>query len=404
MANLFAANDIKNLANSLKLFVREQKKDLGNRIAPCFVGEKELSNILEVAFESTLQREEGRFHRFTIIAEASSAGKRRKRGSRVTRKPYLFSRNLDYTIRNIRLLSTALDGTSTEIFVRLDHESRPKIIGFGDDFEVEGWVIESLDMGKMRFSVRFVVASTTVEVQIAIIDGTRIRFFDDTGDSYRSVLTSVLCTSSLFDKFADAITATPEQDLIQDYFKLIEWMSRHRHGGCLLFVTDAKWKQCVQKPMILQCLPKYDEIKTWTSRRGEYWNFDGKDNIPIEYSVADVNAEEALKRLSQLTALDGATIITKDFEVLTFGANLKPVNAKRRPDLILCRSPFRNIPEKEVRFEEIGGTRHKSACQFVFDQRESVAIVASQDGHVSVIYWDDEIKKLRALQNAEYLA
>jgi DNA integrity scanning protein DisA with diadenylate cyclase activity len=151
-------------------------------------------------------------------------------------------------------------------------------------------------------------------------------------------------------------------------------------------------------------MPKYDEIKTWTSRRGEYWNFDGKDNIPIEYSVADVNAEEALKRLSQLTALDGATIITKDFEVLAFGANLKPVNAKRRPDLILCRSPFRNIPEKDVRFEEIGGTRHKSACQFVYDQRESVAIVASQDGHVSVIYWDEEIKKLRALQNAEYLA
>ncbi len=36
---------------------------------------------------------------------------------------------------------------------------------------------------------------------------------------------------------------------------------------------------------------------------------------------------------------------------------------------------------------ELGGTRHLSAAQFVHDQRDSVALVASQDGHFTVFAW-----------------
>ena len=36
---------------------------------------------------------------------------------------------------------------------------------------------------------------------------------------------------------------------------------------------------------------------------------------------------------------------------------------------------------------ELGGTRHLSAAQFVHDQRDAVALVASQDGHFTVFAW-----------------
>ena len=36
---------------------------------------------------------------------------------------------------------------------------------------------------------------------------------------------------------------------------------------------------------------------------------------------------------------------------------------------------------------ELGGTRHLSAAQFVQDQRDAVALVASQDGHFTVFAW-----------------
>ena len=35
----------------------------------------------------------------------------------------------------------------------------------------------------------------------------------------------------------------------------------------------------------------------------------------------------------------------------------------------------------------IGGTRHLSAAQFVHDQRDAIALVASQDGRFTVFAW-----------------
>jgi hypothetical protein len=37
--------------------------------------------------------------------------------------------------------------------------------------------------------------------------------------------------------------------------------------------------------------------------------------------------------------------------------------------------------------EELGGTRHLSAAQFVHDQRDSIALVASQDGRFTILEW-----------------
>ena len=36
---------------------------------------------------------------------------------------------------------------------------------------------------------------------------------------------------------------------------------------------------------------------------------------------------------------------------------------------------------------EIGGTRHLSAAQFVHDQPDALALVASQDGHFTIFSW-----------------
>jgi DNA integrity scanning protein DisA with diadenylate cyclase activity len=40
-----------------------------------------------------------------------------------------------------------------------------------------------------------------------------------------------------------------------------------------------------------------------------------------------------------------------------------------------------------VPLTQLGGTRHLSAAQFVSDQRDALAMVASQDGHFTVFTW-----------------
>jgi len=42
---------------------------------------------------------------------------------------------------------------------------------------------------------------------------------------------------------------------------------------------------------------------------------------------------------------------------------------------------------------QFGGTRHLSAAQFVHDQRDAIALVASQDGRFTVFAWSQRKKR-----------
>jgi hypothetical protein len=97
--------------------------------------------------------------------------------------------------------------------------------------------------------------------------------------------------------------------------------------------------------------------------------------------------------IASLTAIDGAVVITKRFEVLGFGAeiagSLPPVTEVRRA-VDLEADTF--VTE---RVDSVG-TRHRSAYRFCNAVPDAVVVVVSQDGGVrfvnrhrdSVTYWD----------------
>jgi len=45
---------------------------------------------------------------------------------------------------------------------------------------------------------------------------------------------------------------------------------------------------------------------------------------------------------------------------------------------------------------QLGGTRHLSAVQFVHDQRNAMALVASQDGRFTVFSWSQSENMVHA--------
>lgn len=114
-------------------------------------------------------------------------------------------------------------------------------------------------------------------------------------------------------------------------------------------------------------------------------------------------AEKHLKLLGRITAPDGATIINQQFEIIAFGAKIKPKSRTKMIEVSVIK-PFENSQEETIPISELGGTRHQSSARFVFDQKnQSFAIVASQDGKISVMNWDKERKRVRVIQHAEYL-
>ena len=54
---------------------------------------------------------------------------------------------------------------------------------------------------------------------------------------------------------------------------------------------------------------------------------------------------------------------------------------------VMVTEPVEGARSAIVHPEELGGTRHLSAAQFVHDQRDAAALVASQDGRFTIFDW-----------------
>lgn len=95
----------------------------------------------------------------------------------------------------------------------------------------------------------------------------------------------------------------------------------------------------------------------------------------------------AVDAIAGLTAVDGATIITTDYELLAFGAKI--VRRKRSPLVpqVIVTEPVEGGSPVLAEPAQFGGTRHFSAAQFVHDQKDALALVASQDGGFTAFTW-----------------
>ncbi|RYY23473.1 MAG: hypothetical protein EOP41_06460, partial [Sphingobacteriaceae bacterium] len=99
-----------------------------------------------------------------------------------------------------------------------------------------------------------------------------------------------------------------------------------------------------------------------------------------------------------LTAVDGATIINERHELLAFGAKIGRSWKSKRVDQIVVTEPIIGSVASIIHPSKLGGTRHLSAAQFVFDQRDAVALVASQDGRFTIFAWSPREDMVHAHQ------
>ena len=88
-----------------------------------------------------------------------------------------------------------------------------------------------------------------------------------------------------------------------------------------------------------------------------------------------------------LTAVDGAVLINERYELLGFGAKIGRRRGSPQVEQITLTEPIQRAVPVLVHPEELGGTRHLSAAQFVHDQRDAIALVVSQDGRFTIFEW-----------------
>jgi hypothetical protein len=95
----------------------------------------------------------------------------------------------------------------------------------------------------------------------------------------------------------------------------------------------------------------------------------------------------AVDQIAGLTAVDGATVITGGYELVAFGAKIIRRPGCSQVSRVILTEPVEGAVTMVAEPTELGGTRHLSAAQFVNDQRDAIALVASQDGRFTVFAW-----------------
>ena len=106
--------------------------------------------------------------------------------------------------------------------------------------------------------------------------------------------------------------------------------------------------------------------------------------------AADADPDDlnrAIDAVAGLTAVDGATIINERYDLLAFGTKIARRRGSAPVELVNLTEPVEGSSASIATPGQLGGTRHLSAAQFVHDQRDATALVASQDGRFTIFKW-----------------
>jgi len=156
-------------------------------------------------------------------------------------------------------------------------------------------------------------------------------------------------------------------------------MRAHGHGGLLLLVpADSEcWRDSVVQPLPYATFPPFSELACLNRQTPG----------PEEQHLWQEAVAPAIQAIGGLTAVDGAVVLNSHYELLGFGAKIARRRGSPRVEQILLTEPIEGAAPALVHPEQLGGTRHLSAAQFVHDQRDAVALVASQDGRFTIMEW-----------------
>ncbi|MBC7922115.1 MAG: hypothetical protein H7Z75_13625 [Ferruginibacter sp.] len=209
-------------------------------------------------------------------------------------------------------------------------------------------------------------------VNVAVLKGDQVKVVDERGDRLPdcpALLTSLLGLSSPA-SWADSVNV-----LVQ----LAASMRAHGRGGSLLIVpadTHA-WRESIVHPIQYAIKPAFSGLS---------------ELMREEVSEASKGLwlgalSRAVDGVAGLTAVDGATLISDQYELLAFGAKIGRPEGNAPVEQMVVTEPIVGGGAVVVHPAQNGGTRHLSAAQFVHDQRDALAMVASQDGRFTIFTW-----------------
>ncbi|HEX8198188.1 MAG TPA: hypothetical protein VF571_18485 [Pyrinomonadaceae bacterium] len=316
--------------------------------------------IIDAAFWASLQRQEGYFPKISLaFLPPKQAG-----------QALMFEKALSLNRKSLAQLAPAVERPGIHLGVWRNQ----------DQFEVWGttrtipkfcFVLEVIEPGLLMVKYRPKKDSLKF-VNVMALNGDQIKEIDEEGTKLSD------CPELLSSLLRFGLIGT-QDDAVNILIQLAVSMRAHKRGGSLLVVPQGSnsWRDSIVSPVSYAVDPPFTELADLMRQNEQERN----SRLWQEAAIDSVDA------IAGLTAVDGATVITEEYELLAFGTKINRRRGAAQVERIIVTEPIVGGLTSIVHTVEIGGTRHLSAAQFVQDQPGSIALVASQDGRFTVFAW-----------------
>jgi hypothetical protein len=323
---------------------------------------KTIEAIVDATFWASFRPEEGRFPKISLAyLSPEQAG-----------QPLLLARPLPLSTAVLTKLAPAVERPEIHLGVwPIDNELQ--VWGATRSIPSFCFVLEDVEPGLLVVKHRRIDGFGKY-ANVAVLKGEQVKIIDEKGTSLPD------CPELL--KALLAFTSSGENGkhpTMNILVQLAASMRAHGHGGALLVVPTQsdQWRSSIAQPVVYSTLPSFSAL-------ADLMRLDVKEEDEREWASA---VRRSVDTIAGLTAVDGATVINDQYEVLAFGAKIRRPPGSFPVEKWVTTEPIMGNQQVVVQPTEQGGTRHLSAAQFVYDQRDSLALVASQDGRFTIFAW-----------------
>jgi hypothetical protein len=317
-----------------------------------------IETIVDAAFWASLRREEGVTPRISLAYLPPAA----------TSQPLQFAQQLPLSPAGLARLAPAVERPGIHLGVWRNGAGELRVWGTTRQLPALCFVLEVIASGLLVVKHRgesfgkFVNVALLEGDQIKIVDETRARVPDCPG-----------LVASLLGVDVPGVSPDSASVLVQ----IAASMRAHGRGGALLVVPTVSraWEESIVQPVLYAVAPPFAELAELVQQAR-----------PDEHEWQE-DLRRAVESLAGLTAVDGATLVTDRYELVAFGTKITRRRGSRPVERVLFTEPVQGTEMITVNPYQLGGTRHLSAAQFVHDQRDATALVASQDGRFTIFKW-----------------
>ena len=319
-----------------------------------------IETMIDAAFWASFRPEEGRFPKISLaFLPPEQAG-----------RPLKFQDRLPLTPAILTKLAPAVERPGIHLGVWRDADEL-YVWGATRQIPSLGFVLEDVEPGLLVIKHRRIDGFGKF-ANVAILKGEQTKMVDEQGTSLPD------CPDLLKSLLAFTSPSTWD-DSVNVLVQLAASMRAHGHGGTLLVVPagTTQWRESIVHPLIYS-------VAASSSQLGDLLR---KGSSPETENEWQASLSSAVETVAGLTAVDGATVVSDEYEVLAFGAKIKRASGLEQVEQMVLTEPVVGNTAVVVPPVQHGGTRHLSAAQFIHDQRNSLALVASQDGRFTVFAW-----------------